>query len=62
MRTLRATCVTQWRQWLAAHHDSAPEVWLVFRKQSSAPARRLIVPGTAAIGAAGLVPSVRAAR
>lgn len=33
MKTLVARTVDQWRRWLAAHHDSESEVWLVFLKQ-----------------------------
>jgi uncharacterized protein YdeI (YjbR/CyaY-like superfamily) len=28
-----ASTVDDWRDWLAAHHDSEPEVWLIFHKQ-----------------------------
>lgn len=32
MKTFLATTVEQWRDWLAEHHDSESEVWLVFHK------------------------------
>lgn len=32
MKTLLAQTLGQWRNWLAAHHDSESEVWLVFHK------------------------------
>ena len=32
-RTLRVRTLAQWRSWLARHHDSVPEVWLIFHKQ-----------------------------
>jgi uncharacterized protein YdeI (YjbR/CyaY-like superfamily) len=32
MRTLLAQTLDQWRDWLAAHHDSESEVWLIFHK------------------------------
>ena len=32
MKTFLATTTDQWRDWLAEHHDSEPEVWLVFQK------------------------------
>jgi uncharacterized protein YdeI (YjbR/CyaY-like superfamily) len=33
MKTLEARTVKQWRQWLAGHHCSEPEIWLVFYKR-----------------------------
>ena len=33
MKTLSLKTAAQWRQWLARHHDSETEVWLVFHKQ-----------------------------
>ena len=33
LKTLDARTLEQWRRWLAAHHDSASEVWLVFYKR-----------------------------
>jgi uncharacterized protein YdeI (YjbR/CyaY-like superfamily) len=33
MKTVDPRTAEKWRQWLAAHHDSATEVWLVFHKQ-----------------------------
>jgi uncharacterized protein YdeI (YjbR/CyaY-like superfamily) len=33
MKTLSPKTVDQWRQWLAEHHDSESEVWLVFHKR-----------------------------
>ena len=33
LRTLAARTLEQWRSWLAAHHDSESEVWLVFHKR-----------------------------
>jgi uncharacterized protein YdeI (YjbR/CyaY-like superfamily) len=33
MKTVDPRIVEKWRQWLAAHHDSATEIWLVFHKQ-----------------------------
>lgn len=32
MKTFSPKNVDQWRQWLAKHHDSESEVWLVFHK------------------------------
>ena len=32
LKTLDAQNVEQWRKWLAEHHDSEAEVWLVFHK------------------------------
>src|SRR5216117_2596510 len=32
MKTFSPKTVDQWRQWLAKHHDSESEVWLVFHK------------------------------
>jgi uncharacterized protein YdeI (YjbR/CyaY-like superfamily) len=32
MKTFSPKTVDQWRQWLADHHDSESEVWLVFHK------------------------------
>ena len=32
MKTFRAQTLDQWRDWLAAHHDSESEVWLIFHK------------------------------
>lgn len=33
MKTFSPKTLTQWRKWLAEHHDSASEVWLVFYKR-----------------------------
>ena len=33
MKTFDAGTVARWRKWLAAHHASEPEVWLIFHKQ-----------------------------
>jgi uncharacterized protein YdeI (YjbR/CyaY-like superfamily) len=33
LKTLEARTLEQWRSWLAAHHGSEPEVWLVFYKK-----------------------------
>src|SRR5437867_330108 len=33
MKTFFAQTVDQWRDWLAEHHDSQSEVWLIFHKQ-----------------------------
>jgi uncharacterized protein YdeI (YjbR/CyaY-like superfamily) len=33
MKTFLAQTVDQWRDWLAKHHDSESEVWLVFYKR-----------------------------
>jgi uncharacterized protein YdeI (YjbR/CyaY-like superfamily) len=33
VKTLDARSGEQWRKWLARHHDSASEVWLVFHKR-----------------------------
>ena len=33
MKTLLVRTVDQWREWLAGHHASEPEIWLVFHKQ-----------------------------
>jgi uncharacterized protein YdeI (YjbR/CyaY-like superfamily) len=32
MKTFRAQTLNQWRDWLATHHDSESEVWLIFHK------------------------------
>ena len=32
MKTFSAKSVDEWRAWLAAHHDSESEVWLIFHK------------------------------
>ena len=32
MKTLLARTVDQWREWLDEHHDSEPEIWLIFYK------------------------------
>ncbi len=32
MKTLLVRSVDQWRAWLEKHHDSEPEVWLIFHK------------------------------
>ncbi|MDQ6886579.1 MAG: YdeI/OmpD-associated family protein [Gemmatimonadota bacterium] len=32
MKTFSPKTVDQWRQWLAEHHDSESEVWLVFHR------------------------------
>jgi len=33
MKTFLAQNVNQWREWLAKHHDTEPEVWLIFHKR-----------------------------
>jgi uncharacterized protein YdeI (YjbR/CyaY-like superfamily) len=33
MKTLLARTLADWRKWLARHHASEPEVWLIFHKQ-----------------------------
>ena len=33
MKTFLAETADQWREWLVEHHDSQPEVWLVFHKK-----------------------------
>lgn len=33
MKTFSPKTVDQWRQWLAEHHDSEAEVWLIFHKR-----------------------------
>ena len=33
LKTFEAQTPEQWRRWLTAHHDSEPEVWLVFHKR-----------------------------
>ncbi len=33
LKTLDARTLEQWRTWLAAHHESESEVWLVFHKR-----------------------------
>src|SRR6185436_15338368 len=35
MKTFLAQTVEQWRNWLAQHHDSESEVWLIFHKLDS---------------------------
>src|SRR5262249_43436199 len=32
MKTFWAKTVEQWREWLAEHHETEPDVWLVFHK------------------------------
>jgi uncharacterized protein YdeI (YjbR/CyaY-like superfamily) len=34
-KTLYVTNRTAWRAWLAKHHESEPEIWLIFYKKSS---------------------------
>lgn len=33
MKTFDARTLDRWRAWLAAHHASEPEIWLIFHKQ-----------------------------
>jgi len=33
VKTFLARTVAEWRDWLAKHHDSESEVWLIFHKQ-----------------------------
>lgn len=33
MKTLLVRSLNQWRKWLAGHHASVPEVWLIFHKR-----------------------------
>jgi uncharacterized protein YdeI (YjbR/CyaY-like superfamily) len=33
VKTLFARTIDEWRDWLDAHHDSEPEVWLIFYKR-----------------------------
>jgi uncharacterized protein YdeI (YjbR/CyaY-like superfamily) len=33
MKTIEVQTTSQWRAWLAKHHDSDSEIWLVFRKR-----------------------------
>lgn len=33
MKTLLARTRAEWREWLAAHHDSVSEIWLIFPKR-----------------------------
>lgn len=33
LKTLNVPNIGAWRKWLAGHHDSEPEVWLVFYKR-----------------------------
>jgi uncharacterized protein YdeI (YjbR/CyaY-like superfamily) len=33
MKTFDAKTLVRWRKWLAEHHDSESEVWLIFHKQ-----------------------------
>jgi uncharacterized protein YdeI (YjbR/CyaY-like superfamily) len=35
LKTYDAGTLEQWRVWLADHHDSEPEVWLVFHKRDT---------------------------
>ena len=35
MKTLHASSRARWRTWLAAHHASDSEVWLIFHKRAS---------------------------
>lgn len=37
MKTLEVRSKDEWRDWLAQHHDSDSEVWLVFRKRPARP-------------------------
>jgi hypothetical protein len=32
LKTLLVRTLDQWRDWLGAHHASAPEGWLIFLK------------------------------
>lgn len=34
-KTLYVTKRSAWRAWLAKHHDSAPDIWLIFYKKAS---------------------------
>jgi uncharacterized protein YdeI (YjbR/CyaY-like superfamily) len=36
MKTFDARTPDQWRKWLAGHHDSESEVWLIFHKRHTA--------------------------
>lgn len=38
MKTLIVQTLDQWRDWLASHHASESQIWLVFYKQHTAPA------------------------
>lgn len=33
LKTLEAKTLAQWRKWLARHHETGKEIWLVFHKQ-----------------------------
>lgn len=33
LKTLQVTLVSEWRDWLAAHHDREAAIWLVFFKK-----------------------------
>jgi uncharacterized protein YdeI (YjbR/CyaY-like superfamily) len=35
LKTLDVRTIEQWREWLARHHDSESEIWLVFHKRHS---------------------------
>ena len=35
MKTLRVRTLDEWRDWLAEHHASESEVWLIFHKQDT---------------------------
>jgi uncharacterized protein YdeI (YjbR/CyaY-like superfamily) len=35
MKTLLAQSVESWRDWLAEHHGSESEIWLIFHKKHS---------------------------
>ena len=35
MKTLLVRTLDEWRGWLTRHHDSVPEVWLVFHKKQA---------------------------
>jgi len=37
LNTLEVKTLDEWRAWLARHHDSVPEVWLVFHKGAQQP-------------------------
>ncbi|MGB7294915.1 MAG: YdeI/OmpD-associated family protein [Candidatus Aminicenantales bacterium] len=32
-KTVETRTIAQWRAWLAEHHDSESEVWLIFKKR-----------------------------
>ena len=36
MKTVEAKDATEWRRWLASHHKTESEIWLIFQKKHKA--------------------------